>query len=113
MKITDCKINARDLWNSMTIREKTPDEWGRQGRGIDLNYFNQEYDKTEFISIENIRENLKEHLNAFYSDYWANSYESDKCKKHITCDELDYLMDKHFGMLVEIRTLQKLESDEK
>lgn len=51
---------------------------------------------------------VKEHLNNFYNDYWKVSYDGDKCKKHITCDELDYLMAKHFGTLVNIKTLQDL-----
>lgn len=41
MKLKDCKINAKDLWDIMSIREETEDHYGRKGRGIDLIYFNQ------------------------------------------------------------------------
>jgi hypothetical protein len=56
---------------------------------------------------------VKQKLNDFYEEYWNESYTGDKFKKHITCDELDYLMDKHFGSLVKIETLQDLENQEK
>ena len=77
---------------------------------------------TQFIKIINpdnehigmyYSEDVKEKLTDFYNDYWQKSYEGDKCKKHITCDELDYLMDKHFGSLVKIETIQDLENQEK
>jgi len=55
-------------------------------------------------------DDVKEKLQDFYNDYWKESYEGDKCKKHITCDELDFLIDKHFGSLVKIETLQYLEN---
>jgi len=51
---------------------------------------------------------VKKHLDEFYNDYWKQSYEGDKCKKHITCDELDFLLNKHFGTLIKIETLQEL-----
>ena len=57
-------------------------------------------------------EDVKEKLNDFYNDYWKESYEGDKFKKHINCDELDYLMDKHFGSLIKIETIQDLENQE-
>jgi len=53
-------------------------------------------------------DDVKEALNNFYNEYWEISYIGDKYKKHITCDELDYLMNKHFGTLVKIETLQDL-----
>jgi hypothetical protein len=55
-------------------------------------------------------EDVKKYLDKFYNDYWKESYTGDKFKKHITCDKLDYLMDKHFGSLVKIETLQDLEN---
>jgi hypothetical protein len=63
-------------------------------------------DKTNYQLY--LEKDVKEHLNNFHNDYWKKSYQSDKNKKHITCDELDYLMNKHFGDLVEIKTLQDL-----
>jgi len=57
-----------------------------------------------------LEKDVKKHLNRFYNDYWKYSYISDKFKNHITCDELDYLLNKHFGKLVEIKTLQYLEN---
>ena len=53
-------------------------------------------------------QDVKKHLKEFYNDYWKESFESDKCKKHITCDELDFLLNKHFGTLIKIKTLQDL-----
>ena len=53
-------------------------------------------------------EDVKEALNNFYKDYWESSHTGDKFKKYITCDELDYLINKHFGTLVDIQTLQEL-----
>jgi len=43
------KIKAQELWNLLSIREETEDQWGRKGRGIDLVYFNQKYKDLEFI----------------------------------------------------------------
>ena len=55
-----------------------------------------------------MEEDVIKSLNNFYNEYWKISYIRDKYKKHITCDELDYLMNKHFGTLVKIETLQDL-----
>jgi len=73
----------------------------------EISVYNTKKDKA--IKVENV----KEKLNDFYKDYWKKSKIGDKCKKHITCDELDYLMNKHFGSLVKIETLQDLENQEK
>ena len=52
---------------------------------------------------------IKKNLDKFYHSYWLNSYEGDKCKKHITCDELDYLLNKHLGNIINIKSLQRLD----
>ena len=64
------------------------------------------------ILLENIKEDMKEKLQDLYDDYWKESYEGDKFKRHITCDELDYLVNKHFGSVIKIDTLQELENGE-
>lgn len=56
---------------------------------------------------------IKKHLDNFYKEYWQSSSICDKNKRHITCDKLDYLMDKHFGSLIKVKTLQKLENQYK
>ena len=53
---------------------------------------------------------VKKKLEEFHNAYWKESRTMDKGKKHITCDELDYLMHKYFGNLVEIETFQNLEN---
>lgn len=58
-------------------------------------------------------EDVKEYLTKFYESYWKESKLMDKNKSHISCDELDYLMDKYFGSLVKIESLQYLENQEK
>lgn len=58
-----------------------------------------------------IKEDVKQTLENFHSEYWKESYEGDKFKKHITCDELDYLLNKHFGNIIDIETLQELENE--
>jgi len=54
---------------------------------------------------------VKEHLNNFYNAYWEESEIGNKNKKYISCDELDYLLNKHFGNIIEIKTLQILENE--
>ena len=73
----------------------------------------ERYGDSNEVDYTYIKKDIKEKLNDFYNDYWKESYEGDKFKKHITCDELDYLMNKHFGSLVKIETLQDLENQEK
>jgi len=55
---------------------------------------------------------IREKLEDFYSEYWRIGREMDKGKRHITCDKLDFLMDKHFNMFP-ISTLQELPNQDK
>lgn len=54
------------------------------------------------------KQDVKNHLTYFYNDYWKTNITSDKGKSIITCDKLDYLLNKHFGKIIEIETLQEL-----
>jgi len=60
-----------------------------------------------------IEKDVKETLQNFYDEYWKESKTMDKGKKHITCDDLDYLIDKHFGNIIDIKTLQFLPNQDK
>jgi len=55
-------------------------------------------------------EDLQDTLNNFLIDYWRESHEGDKYKQYISCDDLDYLVNKHFGAIIDIKTLQELEN---
>ena len=97
MKLEDTKINAKELWNIMSIREETPDEYGREGRGIDLIYFNKEYENTEFIPYDNVKiafENWKE-LNQLKN-------ELEYCHKNRQEEIIEYLERKHNAKWSEI-----------
>jgi len=63
-------------------------------------------DGTKYFLLEDVENSLEN----FYKDYWKNSYLGDKNKSHITCDDIDYLLDKHFGSLVKIKTMQYLKN---
>ena len=56
---------------------------------------------------------VKFHLSKFYNDYWKYAKIGDKHKNWISCDDLDFLMDKYFGNLIEIKTLQFLPNSDK
>jgi hypothetical protein len=71
MKLTECKINAKDLWDIMSIREETEDHYGRKGRGIDLISFNQEYKDTNFIAEDNIKKPIIK-FRQYLKDYFGN-----------------------------------------
>lgn len=72
-----------------------------------VKYIENNIEKEEVLGSFKYKD-VKETLNNFHKDYWEQSYEGDKCKSHITCDELDYLLNKHFGKIIEIQTLQNL-----
>lgn len=72
MKLNDCKINGKDLWHIMSIREETEDHYGRKGRGIDLIYFNQEYKDTNFIAEDNIKEAILKFKNILINSLYTN-----------------------------------------
>ena len=48
------------IWIENTQREPTADYWGREGRGIDLVWFESKDPKKQWVSIESLQQLLDE-----------------------------------------------------
>lgn len=72
-------------------------------------YFTDGINYTDYFDYEDVKETLQN----FHKEYWKESETGDKFKQYIDCDVLDFLIDKHFGHIIDIETFQFLPNQDK